>query len=234
LEHPYWRANDGRKTGLVLITSDRGFCGGLNVALGNAAFSFIKKEKDEGREVEAITAGKKGQVLLRRIGVPLAADFSGIGDHFTLKSISAIARVIDEDYSRGVYGRIYIGFTQFVNTLVQKPIIRELLPFTAETFVEITELRRNGRERQNNSAVYIFEPDVEIVFKELVPHLIEVVIYKAILESRASEHAARMVAMKNATDKAGELIDDLTLAFNQARQAGTTREIAEISAGTSV
>ena len=210
-------------------------CGGLNVVLMGKVIKLVKELKEQGMDVEAITIGKKGRDLAKRSGITIAADFSGITDYFTLKDIFPIAKIATEDYTKGSYRKIYIAFTQFINTLNQNPIARQILPLDIETFKSIAEYDQKRKEHihgeSKESLKYILEPDTEAVFKKLVPHLIETSIYKAILESEASEHSARMIAMKNATDKAGELLDDLNLAYNQARQASITSEIAEISSG---
>lgn len=233
-EHPFWKEHQLRKIGLIVVTSDRGFCGGFNVTLLNSVLQFIKEVKARGEEVEAVTIGKKGRAFMQRIGVPIVADFT-MGDYFTINSIGPIARIATEDFKQGVYRSVFLAFNQFINTLIQRPVIRKVLPLDIPMFKAIAEIDEKAEKfffkEETREAKYIFEPASEAVFSALVPHLLEVEIYKALLESGASEHSARMVAMKNSTDKAGELIDDLRLAYNQARQAGITKEIAEISSG---
>lgn len=234
IRHPYWIGNNSPKTCLIIFSADRGFCGGLNVNLFNSIASFLKKRTKE--EVEVITVGKKGINFARRLGLNIIADFSGLGDHFSIKEITPITHLSTEDYKKEKFGHVFVAFNQFINILVQKPIIRQILPFTLESFCALAEIDQKARKffipsNGNNQAKYLFEPSLEFVFEKFIPHLLEIGIYKIILESRASEHSARMVAMKNATDKAGELIDDLHLSYNQARQASITKEIAEISSG---
>ena len=228
-EHPYWKANEeGGKALSVLITSDRGFCGGMNLSLLNEVLIMRRAIQSEGGDLEIVTVGKKGRDFMKRAGCLVTADFSGIGDRLMLKDIFGIARVVMDDFVAGQYSRVYLAFTQFVNTLSQRPMIRRILPVDPAGFREISELQ-NGESGSNLE--YLLEPDPGAVFERLVPHLIEISVYKAFLENQASEHSARMVAMKNATERAGELIQDLRLEYNQARQAGITREIAEISSG---
>ncbi|MBI4359536.1 MAG: ATP synthase F1 subunit gamma [Candidatus Jacksonbacteria bacterium] len=234
-QHPFWREHASSKVGLILITSDRGFCGGFNVTLLNETLQFIKRARASGEEVEAVTIGKKGRAYMQRIGIPIIADFS-VGDYFTIANIAPIAKIATEDFQKGIYKSIHIAFNQFINTLIQRPVIRKVLPFDLEMFKTIAEIDAKAEKfffkgTGARGAKYIFEPAPERVLGALVPHLIEVEIYKALLESGASEHSARMMAMKNSTGKAEELIDEFRLAYNQARQAGITKEIAEISSG---
>ncbi len=232
--HPFWEHNGkSQKIGLILISSDRGFCGGLNVNLFHKILPFVKNQQAQGNEVEVVTVGKKGRDFVRRLGLPVIADFSGLYDHFTISEITPIAHIATTDFVDKVYSKIYLAYTDFINVISQAPMLHQILPIDIEVYQQIAKvgtLSDNGMAGALRSD-YIFEPTPEIVFKNLIPYLIEVLVYKAILDSRASEHSARMVAMKNATDRAGEMIADLQLEYNQARQAGITREIAEISAG---
>lgn len=232
--HQFWREQQSEKIALIVITSDRGFCGGFNVTLLSAILRFIKDARARNEDVSAVTIGRKGRAFMQRLGVPIIADFT-LGDYFTINSIGPIAKIATEDFREGVYKSVFMAFNQFINTLIQKPVIRKVLPLDIFMFKAIAEIDQKAEafffKESDRGAKYIFEPAPEQVFSTLVPHLIEVEIYKALLESGASEHSARMVAMKNSTDKAGELIDDLRLVYNQARQAGITKEIAEISSG---
>lgn len=240
MPHPYWQFNQSSKTGLILISTDRGFCGGMNVNLFSAVLSFIKQNKEEGQEIKVVTVGKKARDFVKKLGLEIIADFSGINDYFTIQGITPIASIASKDYLKKEYKDIYIAFTQFINTLVQKPLIRKILPVSADTFKEITEIDQKAnkfffkkeKQKEGAPAQYIFEPSLNSVFERLAPYLIEIEVYKALLESQASEHSARMLAMKNATDKAEELNSVLQLVYNQARQASITKEIAEISSGT--
>lgn len=232
--HRFWRENDNRKNLLILITTNRGFCGALNINLIVPIVAFLKNNGP----TDVITIGKKGRGLSKKIGLQIIADFSNINDHFSVNEISPVARLAIKEFTNGNYGKVFIAFNEFVNTLIQKPVIRQILPVSIETFESIIEINPKAKklffEKNSNgsdSSQYIFELSAETVFEELVPHLLEIEFYKALLDSRAAEHSARMVAMKNATDKAGELIDDLKLTYNEARQSLITKEIAEISTG---
>lgn len=232
---PFWKQRETGKIAVVLISTDRGFCGGLNI---NLAGTLLKQIKEWKKEVDIITVGRKGQKVAKKAGLNIIADFSGIGDHFSIKEVVPIRDMITKEFEEEKYEKIYIAYNQFINTLTQTPTIRQILPVEEDGFKKISETNNKVQEhlfekdtKGSDEPTYVFEPSAEEVFKKLVPYLIEVDIYKALLENQASEHSARMMAMKNATDKAGELIDDLKLAYNQARQAGITREIAEISSG---
>ncbi|HCA67013.1 MAG: ATP synthase gamma chain [Parcubacteria group bacterium GW2011_GWC2_44_17] len=233
-EHPFWREQASEKVAIIIITSNRGFCGGFNVTLLGSVLQFIRETRGSGQEIFAVTIGKKGRVFMQRIGIPIIADFM-LGDYFTIADMGPIAKIATEDFVRGEYKSVFMAFNQFINTLVQKPVIRKVLPLDVSVFKAIAEIDQKAEsfffKEESRGSKYIFEPAPSEVFATLVPHLLEVEIYKALLESGASEHSARMVAMKNSTDKAGELIDELRLVYNQARQAGITKEIAEISSG---
>lgn len=246
-EHRYWRETAENKTvALILITTNRGFCGGLNVALFGKTAAFAEEMQSRGLDLAVVTVGRKGRAFARRLGLRIVADFSEKSAGAAIRDIAPIAHIATSEFGEGAYGAVYVAYNQFINTLVQKPTIGKILPMSAELFREITETNDRAREAlfrkdtfggknsppdSAEKQAYLFEPDPVKVFEELVPELIRIEIYKAVLEAEASEHSARMVAMKNATDKAGDLISDLQLVYNQARQASITREIAEISGG---
>ena len=236
-DHPYWKEHtESDIVGIILIASDRGFCGGLNVTLFSALLRLVKELQGKGLTVRAVTVGKKGRHFVTKLGVPIVADFT-LSDHFSIKNIRPIARVATEDFKSGQYRKIYLCYNQFLNTLTQRPVVRQLLPITLEMLEKITETDKKAGQfflkgkGEGREAKYIFEPGLEEVFESIVPYLVLIAVYKAALDASASEHSARMIAMRNATDKAEEFTQDLKLAYNQARQAGITREIAEISAG---
>ena len=230
IDHPYWLEQKGNSIALILITSNRGFCGGLNITLFNQVLSFIKDQQNKGKKISIATVGRKGQNFIKKLNLNIMADFSGLGDHFLLQEIAPLARIATEDYRKGLFQKIYIAYTQFINTLSQKPIIRQILPLELKIFKDIAEI---GSKSQTIAASpkYLYEPNANEVFEKLIPHLLEVEIYKALLDARASEHSARMAAMKNATEQAADLMDDLKFTYNQFRQSSITNEIAEISSG---
>jgi F-type H+-transporting ATPase subunit gamma len=227
------RARHIDSVAVILITADRGLAGALNTNVIRRALRFIQSEV-EGVPVELITIGKKGRDFMVRYGRSITAEFTGLGDRPTITDISPIARLATDEYLSGRVDAVYIIYTDFVNTLVQRPTVYRLLP------VDITQTGDEGfvpgdnepRSMEGSEATeYIFEPGTRQVLEALVPRYIEVRIYQALLEHLASEQSARMVAMRNATENAKEMISELTLAYNKLRQANITREIIEVSSG---
>jgi len=224
-----------KKVCLLLITADRGLAGGLNSNMVNHARQSIRQWEKEGKEVTAVTVGKKGRDWMARYGPPLRATFVEVGDRptseflssgarqraagATMESIAPIARVVIEDFTDKNCDAVYLGFTDFVNVLNQSPHIRQLLPIEP------------GEPSVPMAADYIFEPDAQTVLSQVLYNFTELQILQGLYEAIASEHAARMVAMRNATDAARDLVDDLTLSYNKARQEKITMELLDIAAG---
>ena len=205
-----------KKIAVVLVTTDRGLVGPMNVNLLRTTTRFVAEKGD----ATYIAVGRKGIGSLRRQRAPLTAEFPNIPDRPTTADTNAIARTAVDEFVSGNVDEVYLAFTKFINTLRQEPTIRRLLPLEPEA------------ERANEAAVqYLFEPDPAEVMNLIVPRFIEVAVFQAILESKASQFSAQMVAMRNATDAAGDLIDDLTLAANKARQTRITKEMLEIASG---
>jgi len=204
---------------IVHITPDRGLCGGLNTNINRQTVSFIMEQGDI--PVNLVCVGRKGLDFMARYGGNIQAEFTGLGDQPSLLDTLPIARIIIDDYSNGVIDAAYIAYPQFVSTMAQKPVVMPILP------VEPAEIPT----AQNVD--YIYEPGSDVVLAGLLPRFVEMQIYHAILESIASEQSARMVAMRNATDNGMELIDDLTLMYNKARQESITKELLDIVGGVS-
>jgi F-type H+-transporting ATPase subunit gamma len=215
-EFPLLEQREVKRAAVILITPDRGLTGALNLNVIRRATHYILT--DAGVPVEVIAAGKKGRDFMVRTRQDVVAEFTGLGDKVTLDDTRPIAEVAIEDFVSGKVDAVYLVYAQFVNTLVQRPEIRQILP--------IVKPQQSGVYTD-----YIFEPSPEAVLRNLLPRYVEVQIYQAMLESIASEHSARMVAMRNATENAKELVSDLTLSANKARQAQITREVSEIAAG---
>lgn len=211
---------------LIVISSDRGLAGGYNAQLFKKTTEFIKKEKDAGAEFEYITIGKKSADAIKRMNGKIIASFFNLGNNPTIVSTRPISDLARRDFISLKYGRVFVAYTDFISSLRQTPKVMELLPLRKED-IELEKVEKiSGSAKE-----YIFEPDSSAVLDAMLPRLVEVEVFQAILESTASEHSARMLAMRNATDSAREMINDLTFTFNQARQAGITREIGEIAAG---
>jgi F-type H+-transporting ATPase subunit gamma len=245
ITHDFFKENlEQEKYLIVLITSNRGLCGGYNSqvikkTIGMIKESFPKQGLGEIKSVDnidIITLGKKGDNAMRRTGQNVIATFTDIPDSVTLRDIIPISNLLTEEFKNKKYGKIYIAYTDFISALTQKPIIRQILPISKEELRETIELNieEKNKEKGNtnkNETPYLFEGDPAKILDSLIEKLIRMQIYQMMLESNASEQSSRMVAMKNANEAAGEMIDDLTLVFNKARQASITREISEISAG---
>jgi F-type H+-transporting ATPase subunit gamma len=218
---------------MVLITADRGLAGGLNSAIINTAWRQIQQWEDEGKKVTLVTVGRKGRDWMARFGVPMRATFVNVGDRPTseflegakkatgadINSVSPIARVVIDDFTNGECDAVYLAYTDFVNVLRQVPTVRQILPI------------RPSEPTAPMAPDYIFEPDAQTVLSMVLYNITELQILQSLYESIASEHAARMVAMRNATDAANDLISDLTLSYNKARQEKITKELIDIAAG---
>jgi F-type H+-transporting ATPase subunit gamma len=209
-----------RRIGIMLVTGDRGLAGGFNANVIRHMARFMKEKRGEGAEVEVVAIGKKGRDWLVRYDPVVRAEFIGLPETPTTNDIAPITRVLVDDFTSGHFDEVYRIYTDFVNTLVQRPTTQKLLPIEpAEPSV-------------NMAPEYIFEPDPQTVLSQVLYGFTEVQVLQSIYESLASEHSARMVAMRNATEAANELVDDLTLTYNKARQENITRELMDIVGGS--
>ncbi len=202
---------------LILITSDRGLCGAYNVNIIRKAFAFM----DElNKPVKLITIGRRGRDIAARLGKNIIAEFTGLSERPVVRDIGPISKIAIEEFTKGNVDQVHIAYTQFKNVLIQIPTIKQLLP-----------LRPSTEPTEGADAVYLYEPNPEAILDSVLPRFTELQIYQDLLESVASEHSARMVAMRNATDNARDLIQDLTLAMNKARQNAITKEMLDIAGG---
>ncbi len=211
--HPLLVQREVDTVGIVLITTDRGLCGALNTNTIRRGSELVLEQT---QDVQLLTIGRKGQDFMARRGYRILATVSGMGDRPSYDAVIPIARNIMESYMSGVMDICYIVYPHFVSTLSQRPQVIQLLPIAPS-------------ERIEKPLEYIFEPDPRTILEQLLPRYVEVVLYETILEMAASEQSARMVAMRNANQNAKDLINDLTLAYNKARQANITREVIEIA-----
>lgn len=235
---PLLEQNKSKKIGLVVVTSDKGLAGSFNTNVLRKALEILKDKKDE---FELITVGKKGRDFLGRRGFSIAKDFLGAGDFVELEETKPISIFIKEGFLNKRWSKVILLYTNFMSALKQETITREMLPFSFQSISKIVDGITPDRGRYANMPSFIgqkekdltykFEPDPVTVLNELLPALLEIEIHHAILEANASEHSSRMVAMKNASENAGELIGELTLVYNKARQAQITKELTEITAG---
>ena len=214
--HPLLYSREVNKIAIVHITPDRGLCGGLNTSINRRAANFVL---EQGLPVTLITVGRKGRDFMARYGRDIRAEFTQIGDQPSLLDTLPISHIVIDDYTTGGIDMVYLSYARFVSTAVQRPVLQQLLPVQPAVIPAVQNVE------------YIYEPGPSAVLDELLPRFIEMQVYHAILEAIASEQSARMVAMRNATDSANELVGDLTLLYNKARQESITTELLDIAGG---
>ena len=220
-QHPYMtERKDPKRVGYVIVSSDRGLAGGLNNNLFRKLLGEFRKWHDQGVEVDVVTIGQKASVFFRRIKVNMLASVTHLDDAPKLEQLVGVIKVMLDAYSDGTIDRVFICYNDFVNTMTQRAAFDQLLPLPpSETPVSTHDWD------------YLYEPDAETVLGDVLTRYVESLVYQAVLENVASEHAARMVAMKSASDNATKLIGSLNLVYNKARQAAITQEISEIVGG---
>ena len=215
--HPLLEPRPERNVALILITADRGLAGSFN---SNMIREAIRWMREQSGNVSVITVGRKGRDFMLRVGRNIRAEFTPVPDPPSLTTALPVARIAIEDYLKGELDAVYLGYTDFQSVLRQVPVIKRLLP-----------IEPVWADQKPATIDYIYEPTPEVVLDAVLPRLTEMLVYEAILESVASFYSAQMVAMRNANDAAGELIDALTLTYNKARQEGITRELLDIAGG---
>ncbi|MEQ5810027.1 F0F1 ATP synthase subunit gamma [Alteromonas sp. NFXS44] len=218
--HPYLEERDEKRVGFIVISTDRGLCGGLNTNEFKLVTQKVREYRDKGVEVDFAALGSKACAFFNRFGGKLLAAETGLGDAPSVSDVVGVVRVMLRAYDEGSLDKIYLVYNNFVNTMTQKPVMNQLLP-----------LPKSEDETLKHRWDYIYEPDPREILESLMVRYIESQVYQGVVENAASEQAARMVAMKAATDNAGNLIDDLQLVYNKARQAAITQEISEIVSG---
>jgi F-type H+-transporting ATPase subunit gamma len=221
--HPLLDRRPVQRVGIILLTTDRGLCGALNANTLRAGLQYAFEQMNQRREVEFIVVGRKGRQALRRQQVNVIAEFTQLGDYPNITRIAPIARVAMDAFTGHQLDEVVLVYPRFVSTLRQEPTVVPLLP--------IQPPEREEAAASVSQVDYIYEPNPPAVLAALLPRYVEIQVYQAVLELIASEFAAKMVAMRNATDNATELVNDLRLGLNKARQATITREIIEVSAG---
>jgi F-type H+-transporting ATPase subunit gamma len=219
-KHRYLTEREIKRVGYVIVSSDRGLCGGLNVNAFKAAMKDMKQYVEAGIEVEICAVGSKAVSFFKNYGGNVAAAVTGLGDAPEASKLVGSVKVMLDAFDEGRIDRLVLVSNEFVNTMTQKPNVEQLLPLKAE---ENAELKHHWD--------YIYEPDAVEILNDLLVRYIESQVYQAVVENIACEQAARMLAMKNATDNAGNIIDELQLVYNKARQAAITQEISEIVGG---
>jgi len=223
--HPFLvKRNEVKDVGVIVVTTDKGLCGGLNTNALRLALNKIRELQGEGRKVLLTAIGNKGFGFLQRFGGNIVSHVTALGDQPHMDRLIGPVKVQIDAYSQGKIGTLYIVYTRFINTMKQEPVVEQLLPLPAE------RLQKDSRAARANWD-YIYEPEARVVLEELLTRYLEQIIYQSVAENIASEQSARMVAMKAASDNASSVIDDLTLVYNKTRQAAITKELSEIVGG---
>jgi F-type H+-transporting ATPase subunit gamma len=237
-QHPFFReAKKAKNVAVILISTNRGLCGSFNAQLAQKVVESIKLHHPESINTDIITFGSKGMEEARRKNLNLVADFPKNDITENSADILPIAHLLCQDFVTQKYDKVFVAYMDFESSLKQVPHVKQLLPFSPHVDERLGHIaheeKDNGEINIDQIAEFTFEPSREKILDSFLPRLIESQIYQAVLESEASEHSARMFAMRNASDAASDMINELTLIYNQARQANITAEIAEISAGAS-
>jgi len=220
-QHPYLQQRDEvKRVGYIVVSTDRGLCGGLNTNCFKAAVASMKEWQEQGAEIDVVTIGRKAQAFFARIGANMTGQVDGLGDSPEMAKIVGTIKIMLDAYDEGNLDRLFLVENEFVNTMTQSPRVTQLIP--AQPDVD---------EKLGHHWDYIYEPDSKTVVDHVMTRYIESLVYQAVVENVACEMSARMLAMKNASDNAGEFISDLQTKYNKARQAAITQEISEIVGG---
>ncbi|MCG2575720.1 F0F1 ATP synthase subunit gamma [Dechloromonas sp. XY25] len=218
--HPFLVNREQTSVGLILVTSDKGLCGGLNSNLLRVAVAKMKEFESQGKKLQATCIGNKGFGFMQRTGAKIVSHVTGLGDTPHLEKLIGPVKVQLDAYMKGEIDALYIGYTRFINTMKQEPVFEQLLPLAGDSV---------GSAQHKWD--YVYEPEAKSVIDDLLIRYVEALIYQAVAENMASEQSARMVAMKSASDNAKTVIGDLKLVYNKARQAAITKELSEIVSG---
>ncbi|PSJ18686.1 F0F1 ATP synthase subunit gamma [Nitrosomonas supralitoralis] len=226
--HPFLIERDTvKKIGIIVVTSDKGLCGGLNTNVLRKTLNQMKIWSNEGEQIEACCIGNKGLGFMSRIGANITSQVVGLGDTPDMARLIGAVKVVLDGYTQDQFDRVFIFYNRFINTMKQQPVMEQLLPLTDE----IMQSDNQNDAPEKISWDYIYEPEAKPVIDDIMVRYIEALIYQAVAENMASEQSARMVAMKAASDNAGNVIDELTLIYNKSRQAAITKELSEIVGG---
>lgn len=224
--HAFMRSNDAKAVGFIVVSTDKGLCGGLNTNVLRAVTTKMRELQAEGVAIQTVAIGNKGLGFLNRIGAQVVSHATQLGDTPHLDRLIGPVKVLLDQYAEGKLSAVYLCYTKFINTMKQEPVVEPLLPLSAAKME--AESKASGGEPGWD---YIYEPDAKAVIDDLLLRYVEALVYQAVAENMASEQSARMVAMKAATDNAGNLIAELKLVYNKTRQAAITKELSEIVSG---
>jgi F-type H+-transporting ATPase subunit gamma len=224
--HSFMKPNDAKAVGLIVVTTDKGLCGGLNTNLLRQVSGKLRDVQATGKTAQAVAIGNKGLGFLNRVGARVVSHVTHLGDRPHMEKLIGPVKVLIDSYVAGEISAVHLCYNKFVSTMKQEPVVEQLLPLSAE------KMAADSKAEGNPSAWdYIYEPDAPSVIDELLVRYVEALVFQALAENIASEHAARMVAMKAATDNAGNVIAELKLVYNKTRQAAITKELSEIVSG---
>lgn len=221
--HPFMQVNESKKVGVIVVTTDKGLCGGMNTNVLRVVTAKLRELQDQGISSEAVAIGSKGLGFLNRVGAKVVSHVTGLGDTPHLENLIGPVKVLLDAYAEGKISKVYLSYTRFINTMKQESVMEQLLP--------LSSAQMQAEQTSGTSWDYIYEPDAQTVIDELLVRYVESLIYQAVADNMASEQSARMVAMKAATDNAGSVISELKLVYNKTRQAAITTELSEIVAG---
>ena len=224
--HAYMKHSDGKAVGFIVVTTDKGLCGGLNTNLLRAVTTQLRATQSAGKTVQAVAIGSKGLGFLNRVGAKVISHVTHLGDKPHLEKLIGPVKVMLDAYANGELSAVYLCYNKFISTMAQQPTIEQLLPLSADKME--AETKASGTQHGWD---YLYEPDAQAVIDDLLVRYAEALVYQSVAENMASEHAARMVAMKAATDNAGNVIGELKLVYNKTRQAAITKELSEIVSG---
>lgn len=225
--HAFMQTHEEAKAaGMIVVTTDKGLCGGLNTNVLRAVTNKLRELQAAGVETRAVAIGNKGLGFLNRVGAKVVSQSVQLGDTPHLDKLIGPVKVLLDAYTRGELSAVYLCYTKFINTMRQEPVVQQLLPLSVQQMRD--ETQASGPQHDWD---YLYEPDAQTVIDELLVRYVEALVYQAVAENMASEQSARMVAMKAATDNAGNVITELKQVYNKTRQAGITKELSEIVAG---
>ena len=224
--HPFMHIHEAKSVGVIVVTTDKGLCGGLNTNVLRGVTNKLRELQADGVKAQAVAIGNKGLGFLNRIGAQVVSHVTHLGDTPHLEKLIGPVKVLLDAYTRGELSAVYLSYTKFINTMKQEPVLEKLLPLSADQIQ--SDAQASGPQHDWD---YLYEPDAQAVIDELLVRYVEALVYQAVAENMASEQSARMVAMKAATDNAGTVISELKLVYNKTRQAGITKELSEIVAG---
>jgi F-type H+-transporting ATPase subunit gamma len=225
--HAFMKSSDVKAAGIIVVSTDKGLCGGLNTNVLRAVTQKLRELQAEGTGVQTVAIGNKGLGFLNRIGAQVVSHVTQLGDTPHLERLIGPVKVLLDQYAEGKLNAVYLSYTKFINTMRQEPVVEQLLPLSAAKM----EADSKASGTNEHGWDYIYEPDAKTVIDELLLRYVEALVYQAVAENMASEQSARMVAMKAATDNAGNLINELKLVYNKTRQAAITKELSEIVSG---